>query len=293
MIHLAVFMLQHTAMATMINGTVPCETSLDCSLNGVCTAGICSCDSPWTGPRCGILRFASPSPAAGRDLWPVNDTAHNTWNGPMIGPEDDGLYHMYLPVYAHPSTTPLYNPTDMFHGTASHRLGPWTWRNLTGVDVNFNPGALVYGKGTHKRYTIWVSGHPGKIYHSQSPDGPFTEIPGSNATVACSINPSPLFVNGTFYCTGQKGGTIMTAPHLGGPWKEYATIDGVRGEDPFLYVDKRGNWHALYHSANGSQVNADVFSLTCRCMHFCLKSVFYSRVLSVITTSGLTVYVRI
>ena len=120
-----------------------CTTDLNCSLNGVCSDGSCLCDAPWAGRQCGLLRFAKASPAAGRDLYPINDTAHNSWNGPMIGPID-GTYHMYLPLY--PAGL-LYHPTAMLHGTAPDRFGPWTWTNLTGVEVSFNPGALVYGEG--------------------------------------------------------------------------------------------------------------------------------------------------
>lgn len=61
-----------------------CTNASDCSLNGVCTAGECACDVPWTGPRCGIMEFAVESPAAGRSLYNQNDTEHNTWNGPMV-----------------------------------------------------------------------------------------------------------------------------------------------------------------------------------------------------------------
>jgi hypothetical protein len=151
----------------------------------------------------------------------------------MIGPVD-GLYHMYLPLYLKGL---LYHPVEMLHGTARERTGPWTWRNLTGVDVSFNPGALVYGEGERTRYTLWTSKPDGStvgaVFHSSSPAGPFVEIPGSNNT-GCSINPSPLFVDGQFFCTGQKGGTIMTAPHLGGPWAEYANITDQQGEDPHL-----------------------------------------------------------
>jgi hypothetical protein len=43
----------------------PCGSDLDCSLNGICTAGKCACDAPWIGTRCGVLEFAVASPAAG------------------------------------------------------------------------------------------------------------------------------------------------------------------------------------------------------------------------------------
>lgn len=79
---------------------IGCSNNLDCSLNGVCniTTNECNCDIPWCGPRCGLLQFAPSSPASGRDLYPASDIAHNTWNGPMIGPVN-GTYHMYVCWY--------------------------------------------------------------------------------------------------------------------------------------------------------------------------------------------------
>ena len=62
----------------------PCSSDLDCSLNGVCEAGKCRCVAPWSGPRCGLLEFATASPAAGRDLYNSSDLQHNTWNGPIV-----------------------------------------------------------------------------------------------------------------------------------------------------------------------------------------------------------------
>ena len=42
-----------TAAAPAISNA--CASDSDCSLNGVCSAGICLCDVPWKGVACGIL----------------------------------------------------------------------------------------------------------------------------------------------------------------------------------------------------------------------------------------------
>ena len=227
-----------------------CTIPSDCSLNGVCAAGACVCDPPWSGSHCGVLAFAAQSPAAGKDLANTRrDLEHNTWNGPMV--VDSGTYHMYVPLYP---AGELYHPVSVLHGTAPARFGPWTWGNLTAVEVSINPGALQYvdpADGRTMRYTLWVSkpdgGTLGKVYTSTSAGGPFVEIPNSNST-GCSINPSPLMVDGAFYCTGQKGDTLMTANRIEGPWTEHASIPH-RGEDPFIWVDARKNWHALFHTS--------------------------------------------
>ena len=61
-----------------------------------------------------------------------------------------------------------------------------------------------------------------QVYSATSAAGPFVEIPNSNST-GCYINPSPLYHDGSFFCTGQKGGTMMTAKQIGGPPSPLAT----------------------------------------------------------------------
>ena len=45
------------APAPLVPVTEGCKTDLDCSLNGVCTAGICICVKPWKGDSCGIIGY--------------------------------------------------------------------------------------------------------------------------------------------------------------------------------------------------------------------------------------------
>ena len=42
--------------------------------------------------------FLSFSSASGKDVYNVSDPA-NTWNGPIVDPEEGGLYHIYVPLY--------------------------------------------------------------------------------------------------------------------------------------------------------------------------------------------------
>jgi hypothetical protein len=70
-----------------------CATDIDCTLNGVCAAGRCACDAPWTAALdCSVLAFA-PSPLV-RGFPPP---AHNetTWGG-SIAAGADGRYHMFV-----------------------------------------------------------------------------------------------------------------------------------------------------------------------------------------------------
>jgi len=56
------------------------------------------------------------------------------------------------------------------------------------------------------------------------------------------------------YCDSN---TLYSAPTLWGPWKNTninVRKGGVPGnyEDPFLYLDSRGNWHVIYHVYNAT-----------------------------------------
>lgn len=91
------------------------------------------------------------------------------------------------------------------------------------------------------------------VHVSNNPSGPWTPqiLPFS-----CN-NPAPMYYNHTWYVLCNNGGfQIMSSPGpaLDGPWTPYGTKlpspppgDGI-WEDPFLFVDHRGNWHALAHA---------------------------------------------
>lgn len=38
-------------------GANSCTSNLDCSLNGICSGGVCVCDKPWKGESCGVLSY--------------------------------------------------------------------------------------------------------------------------------------------------------------------------------------------------------------------------------------------
>ena len=86
--------------ATATFAATPCTTNIDCSLNGLCTAGTCVCDKPWGGSGCGTLQYLQNQSVLAKNLYPHNDTdapksgpcvtkagscdALNTWNGKFL-----------------------------------------------------------------------------------------------------------------------------------------------------------------------------------------------------------------
>jgi hypothetical protein len=224
-----------------------CITDLDCSLNGVCGKSVCVCDAPWTGATCSKLAFKT-TPASGKSLYNTSDP-RNTWNGPIVsGP--GGIFHIYVPLY---DVGSLGKVTTTLHGVSTNVTGPWNWNARPNLSLTaINPAALVYnGSSGAPVYTLWVGG---QVLTSASPDGPFAAIvnfsyPGGN--------PAPAYFGGAFYMTNQHTDQIWTTPELaqGATWSVYGNIshaglptDQYNVEDPFLWIDKRGNWHIINHA---------------------------------------------
>eukprot|EP00928_Gymnodinium_smaydae_P079749 TRINITY_DN63602_c0_g1_i1.p1 TRINITY_DN63602_c0_g1~~TRINITY_DN63602_c0_g1_i1.p1 ORF type:complete len:399 (-),score=39.33 TRINITY_DN63602_c0_g1_i1:170-1324(-) len=254
--------LCHGTFLSLVGAT--CKSKVDCSLNGVCSAGLCECDTPWTGSSCGVLAYRKNQPVANKNLYPHNDSdapsagpcvtsqktcgALNTWNGPIVGPVE-GKYHMFNPIYKQGS---LLKTIDMMHGVATSIEGPYTWTAI-GRDMGANPAFLTYtDRSGQTRYSLWVGG---KIYAADSPTGPFDIANGSFH----GGNPAPIYHEGAFYLVAQDTREILTADALDAPWRKFADITPRlkkgKQEDPFMWIDGRGNWHIINHAYDVNDVS--------------------------------------
>lgn len=226
-----------------------CASNLDCSLNGLCTNGACVCDKPWKGASCETMGFATVTPASGKSLYPISDP-QNTWNGPIVR-SSDGKYHMYNALYKEHK---LSSPPSVLHGVADSVTGPYNWTSHKSIcDQCGENAASVVGpiaKGQSNVVSIWVGGN---IWTAPTADGPFSQLPNGKYPGG---NPAPIYLNGTWYMTNQHTDEILTTPRLdAGSWTKFADIKAIvpknwRIEDPFLFVDKRGNWHVVNHAYN-------------------------------------------
>lgn len=88
------------------------------------------------------------------------------------------------------------------------------------------------------------------LHTAPAPTGPWTPVPG---LPSCN-NPAPFLAkNGTTFivCDGFE---LYSAPSVTSQWTHVTTIRATEGsplpgnyEDPFLFIDARGNWHVIYH----------------------------------------------
>ena len=77
----------------------PCESDLDCSLNGKCniTNGKCICRAAWNGFRCDWLNILPGNRSWGLNSLDINLNSHNnTWGGSVLrDPYNNNNYHMF------------------------------------------------------------------------------------------------------------------------------------------------------------------------------------------------------
>jgi hypothetical protein len=82
-------------MNGIANGFVewPCEDEMDCSLNGKCAAGTCTCNRGWKGKRCEILKLA-PIDRKKIGFDPTKDGKNmSSWGGSVQ--QVEGKWHMW------------------------------------------------------------------------------------------------------------------------------------------------------------------------------------------------------
>lgn len=216
---------------------------------------------------------------------------------------EGGLYHLFVAEMADNCSLAAWGRNSFVtHATAAAPEGPFIKRGAPAVGVwSHNPQILRLADDTFALWHIGTgangspsncSSAPGDVapgdgaagatvHVSPSLDGPWTPFPG---TPSCN-NPAPLLhPNGTLFLVCDSR-VLYSAPALGGPWtiaaaapfsNRSASSPTGTYEDAFLWLDKRGAWHALFHvydeiitpSCVDSNVSAHAFSEDGLSWHF-------------------------
>eukprot|EP01120_Amphizonella_sp_Union-15-10_P012506 TRINITY_DN5570_c0_g5_i1.p1 TRINITY_DN5570_c0_g5~~TRINITY_DN5570_c0_g5_i1.p1 ORF type:complete len:391 (+),score=81.17 TRINITY_DN5570_c0_g5_i1:73-1173(+) len=255
-----------------ISGTFQaCTRDEECFLNGVCTSGICKCDYGWSGENCSLLNLA-PAPNVGAYGYSPNVSS---WGGVPIKVGD--IYHLYVAEMVDGCGLCTWGSNSrVVHATSDTLEGPYkftnqalgVWSHNPEIAVDYSKAEPTYllfhigtgtggnprncnGKKTHLDFNKKMAPDAGGVFHtSNSPYGPWEPQAPEGLPSNCN-NPSPyVFPNGTIYlvCTWET----FRASTWKGPWERIPFIfqgDGGRGnwEDPFIWVDSRGNWKLLSH----------------------------------------------
>lgn len=106
-------------VASVSRAVASCKTDIDCSLNGVCNAGVCDCDAAWGGQRCEILQLM---PAALNNGY--KELGRASWGGSVIREGD--TYHMYVEELVNDCGLNTYaRNMRIAHATSSTPAGPY------------------------------------------------------------------------------------------------------------------------------------------------------------------------
>jgi len=149
---------------TATTGGASCSTSLDCWLNGDCSAGVCVCDPAWTGSSCNIL---AEQPA--HQLWPPPDTLPSNistlpsaW-GSTIVQDETGIFHMYVEVVCRFFTWMHIAGSVIVHATSQTIQGPYSFSDIALPQQSMTPHLVRDHDGAwlllHQR-NISVRGDP-------------------------------------------------------------------------------------------------------------------------------------
>eukprot|EP00413_Alexandrium_margalefii_P002002 CAMPEP_0204523498 /NCGR_PEP_ID=MMETSP0661-20131031/6869_1 /ASSEMBLY_ACC=CAM_ASM_000606 /TAXON_ID=109239 /ORGANISM="Alexandrium margalefi, Strain AMGDE01CS-322" /LENGTH=402 /DNA_ID=CAMNT_0051529197 /DNA_START=42 /DNA_END=1250 /DNA_ORIENTATION=- len=284
-----------------------CDSEMDCSLNGLCTRGVCQCDGPWSGLDCSQLRFkpALISSCGKACAYHAMDKRNTSWGGSVIR-GGDGRFYMAAAEMAGGCTLDSWTTNSQVAiAVADRPEGPYAKQQVAVPPWSHNPQMVRATDGTYLIFTLGdgtPSPHGGfkhcggsargqdisetsasassrsggaedvpmenktvgfTIHYSSSPGGPWsvwrTTVPDFRGVDNMdNWNPAPVVMpDGRVRVMAHTdpspwaGEVILEARHWKGPYTRIT--DDVQSyctrcqEDPFMWVDRRGNWHALLH----------------------------------------------
>jgi len=268
-------------------------SDVGCSLNGECVGGVCKCDPSWAESSCEKMRFmpAKSFPAYGTNPSIV------TWGGGIIF--DGKRHHLFASRMTNncnlghwPTNSRVdhaistagpegpYEFSDVAIPTWSHNPVPLTLKDgrFAIIHIGMGNGSVNGGANcsSHSAFESPIQKEGSAltdhdhslgstIHVSDSLYGPWVPIP--NDLGDCN-NPAPwVHKNGTIF-VGCKG-VFKRAEDISGPYQVIGTFPmsgsgGIKGsyEDPQIYMDKRGNFHCLYHVLRADDVSTNCTDAT-------------------------------
>ena len=268
----------------------PCLNAGDCSMNGVCAAdGECVCDAGWGGRQCGELVLA-PVDFEVLGFNPIaNGSNMSSWGGGAWFAE--GAWHLWASrLDNHCGIASYLLNSRVVHAVADTVTGPFTEAESVVPPFAHEPVIARAPNGSFVLMTVHGplngfaecvctdgtsrgcngcnnSCHPAQpvLSVADAPGGPWrsSQVPppvGPNSTAGHMENPSIwITATGALYGMGRGGMAAYASD-----WANFATwsktppggahsfISGSNDcEDPFIYQDARGGFHALMHLLEG------------------------------------------
>ncbi|KAK6068714.1 hypothetical protein SCUP515_09417 [Seiridium cupressi] len=246
---------------------------------------ICNCDPGWFGDDCGRLDLAPATRGTGYNYTTVENAddfgsyGNSSWCGAIVqDPNEKGLFHMFTSQFAHGCGLSGWRPSSSVV-RAESRTGPQGPYHYTdAVSKPFRHNTYAFFSPADQKYLIYATGvdapeatkcrslsykqWPNNISVSSADDprGPWTPfelILSSLEPQSTNPAPWPLWEPGNptdqivlgveddaLYLGNQYNGTYELLYTQQWNTSEYSP---TWTEDPFLWRDKRGNWHFLAH----------------------------------------------
>ncbi|KAI0012697.1 hypothetical protein F4779DRAFT_614420 [Xylariaceae sp. FL0662B] len=255
-----------------------CQTDEDCSLNGICFDQICQCDLGWKSVDCGRLDLQPAIRWTGYNYTNVtlpdyysSKGGNSSWGGQIIRDhQDKKLFHLIVSQFARGCGLSGWRPfsTVVRAESKTGPAGPYYYAQELFGPFHHNP-TTIWSAADRKYliYSISVNTETpntcksykwdNNISVSSAPDvrGPWTPfkylISGTNPTpwtLGTPENPTSEML------LGVEDNNIYAATSFEGPYALVNTVPWNTSdysdhwtEDPFLWRDRRGNWHILCH----------------------------------------------
>ncbi len=269
-----------TALIAFVVITQGCRSDEDCSLNGACSErdGECICDPGWTSEDCGKLDLLPATRYTGYNhtnltLPDYYSTlgGNSSWGGQIIQDrQDKRIFHLVVSQFAYGCGLSAWRPFSKVIRAESRTgpAGPYHYAQEILGTFRHNP-ATVWSPADEKYllYIIGIETEPpetcksykwaNNISVTSAPDirGPWSTpqrlLDGTNPNVWPLWTPANHTPR---VALGVEDGFIYAADNPGGPYElinsmPWNTSDYSETwtEDPFIWRDKRGNWHILCH----------------------------------------------
>ncbi|KAH7081559.1 hypothetical protein BKA63DRAFT_589131 [Paraphoma chrysanthemicola] len=314
-------LLPFLALPTLLIAS--CTTDDDCSLNGFCisSSSTCTCDPGWTGADCGVLSLSPATRGTGYNYTTYTDPAYyntrgnSSWGGQIVQDRHNAsLFHLLVDQFSHGCGLSGWRPTSFVaraESTAGPQ-GPYHW--VQNVSSTFRHNTYVHWSPADAGYLLWTIGvdvsDPLSCKSVSKDSWPNNISVAAAQDIRGPWSPWKITVNGTnpapwplWSQDNQTSAIALVAEDLRiftaekwdagyklvntAPWNT-TDYSPTWAEDPFVWRDKRGHWHALAHwmidivEKNGTKyprVGAHMYSRTLEGKwNFKLQEAFSSKV---------------
>lgn len=221
-----------------------CSTSSDCSLNGDCISGACTCDAGWVGSSCSILDLEPPTLAKSY----VAPGGSSAWGMSVVQDPETQLYHGYVSEFKNKCKLGSWTTNSFVnHVVASKPEGPWSQKGQVVGVWSHNP-KVVYSEADK----TWLMYHIG------------TGVPVAGPEQNCNqtdVKPSDLHPRP--HGSGANSGpfVIHQATSLDGDWSIVP--------EAFNYTDTMTLYPNTINNGDGGGTSVGQFSSANACRQAC------------------------